>query len=52
LAQGAIVIADNMLQPESARVHARAYRDKVRVARDMTSVLLAVGNGLEVSRYQ
>jgi predicted O-methyltransferase YrrM len=52
LAQGAIVVADNMLQPESARPHAQAYRRRVRTARDMTSVLLAVGNGIEVSRYQ
>ena len=52
LAQGAIIVADNMLQPENARVYARAYRERVRTARDMTSVLLAIGNGLEVSRYQ
>ncbi|HKD54850.1 MAG TPA: class I SAM-dependent methyltransferase [Steroidobacteraceae bacterium] len=52
LAQGAIIIADNMLQPETARAHARAYRDRVRAGRDMTSVLLEIGNGLEVSRYQ
>jgi predicted O-methyltransferase YrrM len=52
LAQGAIVVADNMLQPENTRAHARAYRERVHTAGDMTSVLLAVGNGLEVSRYQ
>ena len=52
LAQGAVVVADNMLQPESARADARVYRQRVRGARDMTSVLLAVGNGLEISRYQ
>lgn len=52
LAPGAIVVADNMLQPPGARPHAHAYRDKVRASRDMTSVLLAVGNGLELSRYQ
>jgi predicted O-methyltransferase YrrM len=52
LAQGAIIVADNMLQPESSRPHARAYRERVRAARDMSSVLLEVGNGLEVSRYQ
>jgi len=52
LAQGALVVADNMLQPESARMHARAYRDRVRAAADMTSVLLEVGNGLEVSRFR
>jgi predicted O-methyltransferase YrrM len=52
LAQGAIVVADNMLQPESARAHAKAYRERVRAAPDMTSVLLSIGNGIEVSRYQ
>ena len=52
LAPGAIIVADNMLQPESARAHAAAYRERVRAAADMSSVLLAVGNGLEVSRYR
>jgi predicted O-methyltransferase YrrM len=52
LAPGAIVVADNMLQPESARAHAQAYRERVRVAPDMTSVLLSIGNGIEVSRYR
>jgi predicted O-methyltransferase YrrM len=52
LAPGAIIVADNMLQPESARAHARAYREHVHAAADMSSVLLAVGNGLEVSRYR
>jgi predicted O-methyltransferase YrrM len=52
LAPGAILVADNMLYPESARAHANAYRERVRTARDMTSVLLAVGNGLEVSRFR
>jgi predicted O-methyltransferase YrrM len=51
LAPGAIVVADNMLQPENTRHHARAYREAVRAAADMSSVLLTVGNGLEVSRY-
>lgn len=50
LAPGAIVVADNMLEPESVRPHAEAYRRRVREARDMTSVLLNVGNGIEVSR--
>ena len=52
LAPGAIIVADNMLQPESARAHADAYRNRVRAAAAMSSVLLAVGNGLEVSRYR
>jgi predicted O-methyltransferase YrrM len=52
LAQGAIVVADNMLQPASARAHAKAYRQCVLAAPEMTSVLLQVGNGLEVSRFR
>jgi predicted O-methyltransferase YrrM len=52
LAPGAILVADNMLQPEHSRPHAQAYRERVRSAPGMTSVLLAVGNGLEVSRYR
>jgi predicted O-methyltransferase YrrM len=52
LASGAILVADNMLYPESARAHAHAYRERVRGAPEMTSVLLAVGNGLEVSRFR
>ena len=52
LAAGAIIVADNMLQPEGARPHARAYREHVRAAPEMTSVLLAIGNGLEISRYR
>ena len=46
----AIVIADNMLFPESARDHAAAYRKHVRSKTDMQSLLLPIGSGLEVSR--
>lgn len=52
LAPGAMVVADNMIEPASARPHAQAYRHAVHVARDMSSVLLPVGNGLELSRYR
>jgi predicted O-methyltransferase YrrM len=52
LAQGAVVIADNMLEPPSAREHAAAYRARVRATPEVNSVLLSVGNGLEVSRYR
>ena len=52
LAAGALVLADNMLHPESFRALAQAYRARVRTAADMSSVLLAVGNGLELSRYR
>jgi predicted O-methyltransferase YrrM len=52
LAPGAILVADNMLEPPSARVHARAYRERVRSAAEMSSVLLPVGKGLEVSCFR
>jgi len=52
LANGALIVADNMLYPERARAEANAYRKCVREAKDMTSVLLDVGSGIEVSRYR
>ena len=48
---GALVVADNMTYPESARSHASVYRKHVRARPDMQSMLLPVGSGLEVSRY-
>jgi predicted O-methyltransferase YrrM len=50
LAPGGVICADNMLRPESARPHADAYRARVRAAGDMDSVLVDVGNGIEISR--
>jgi predicted O-methyltransferase YrrM len=50
LAPGGVICADNMLLPESVRPQAEAYRKRVRAAGDMDSVLLDVGNGIEVSR--
>jgi len=52
LAPGALIVADNMLEPESARAHARAYRERVHATPEMSSVLLTVGNGIELSRYR
>jgi predicted O-methyltransferase YrrM len=52
LAPGALVVADNMTNPESAQAHARAYRGRVLASAGMTSVLLPVGNGLELSRFR
>jgi predicted O-methyltransferase YrrM len=49
LAEGAIVVADNMLHPESTLPEARAYRAAVAKLPDMTSALLPVGHGLELS---
>jgi len=47
---GAIIVADNILYPggESVRAYARAVRAKP----GMTSVLLPVGTGIEISRYE
>ena len=39
-----------MLLPESVRPQAEAYRKRVRAAGDMDSVLIDVGNGIEISR--
>jgi predicted O-methyltransferase YrrM len=52
LAPGALVVADNMLFPERARANANAYRAHARAAKDITSVLLEVGSGIELSRYR
>lgn len=52
LAAGALVVADNMLQPEHVREQASAYREHVRSTAHMTSILLNVGSGLELSRLR
>jgi predicted O-methyltransferase YrrM len=51
LSPGAIVVADNMIYPESARENAEAYRARVRATRQFDSVLLPIGSGIEVSRF-
>lgn len=51
LKPGAILVADNMLQPLVDRANANAYRTRVRASKGMESVLLSVGSGIEVSRY-
>jgi predicted O-methyltransferase YrrM len=52
LAAGALVVADNMLFPDTARPDAEAYRAHVRRAADVTTVLLPVGSGIELTRYR
>jgi predicted O-methyltransferase YrrM len=52
LAPGAVICADNMLLPESVRPQAEAYRARVRQAGNMDSVLVDVGNGIEISRIR
>ena len=50
LAPGGIIVADNMLLPEIVRPQAEAYRARVRAAGDLDSVLIEIGNGIELSR--
>ena len=50
LAPGAVIVADNMLRPKESRPDALAYRRAVRAKPGISSVLLPVGSGLEVSR--
>ncbi len=50
LAPGAVIVADNMLQPAVDRTNALAYRRAVRAKPGISTVLLPLGQGLEVSR--
>lgn len=52
LSAGALIVADNMLEPEFSRPAADAYRRHVRSKPDISSVLLTVGSGVELSRYR
>jgi predicted O-methyltransferase YrrM len=47
---GAIIVADNMIRPENEDV--KRYGKAVRAKPGMTSVLLPVGSGIEVSHYE
>lgn len=50
LAPDALIVADNMTFPPSARPQAQAYQQLLRTKADLDSVLLPIGNGIEVSR--
>lgn len=50
LAPGAIVAADNMLQPLATRAQAESYRAHVAAQADLESVLVPIGNGIELTR--
>jgi len=52
LAPGAVIVADNMLRPGPDLTNARAYRRAVRAKAKITSILLDVGQGLEISRFE
>ena len=51
LAEGAFVVADNILIPDFWRDEMAAYRRHVRGHSEIESILLPVGNGIELSRY-
>ncbi|MEH6502686.1 MAG: class I SAM-dependent methyltransferase [Cycloclasticus sp.] len=51
LADGATIAADNMRYPEGVRETADNYRKHVKSKPGMDSVLLNIGSGIELSRY-
>ena len=50
LGPGAVVVADNMYQPENARADAERYRKIVRTKKDIEAVTLPIGNGVDIAR--
>ena len=48
LAPGGVIVADNMLRPESARPYAEAYREAVRAKADLEAILLPIGQGIDI----
>jgi predicted O-methyltransferase YrrM len=51
LSDRALVAADNLLYPEFTRSDMLAYRRHVRRQPGIESILLPIGNGIELSRY-
>jgi predicted O-methyltransferase YrrM len=51
LAPGAMVVADNMIHPVASHAEAATYRRAVRAKPYMQSLLLPVGQGIELSRF-
>jgi predicted O-methyltransferase YrrM len=49
LAVDGVIVADNMLQPERSRPPAAAYRAAVRAIPGLQSVLLPIGQGIDVT---
>jgi predicted O-methyltransferase YrrM len=52
LAPGALIVADNMIEPAHHRDLASAYRAHVHSRPEIESVLLPLGSGIEISRYR
>jgi predicted O-methyltransferase YrrM len=51
LAPGAVIAADNMIEPASSHADAADYRRAVRAKPQMQSMLLPLGQGIELSRF-
>lgn len=51
MAPGGIVVADNILYPESMAETMKAYQAHVRGTPGVESMLVPVGNGLELTRF-
>jgi predicted O-methyltransferase YrrM len=49
---GAIVVSDNMIEPAMEREAVMRYQRALRSKPKMTSILVPVGSGLEISRFE
>jgi predicted O-methyltransferase YrrM len=49
LSEEAIIASDNMISPEMARPDVRVYREAVRAKADLQTVLLPIGQGIELT---
>jgi predicted O-methyltransferase YrrM len=49
LADEAVVCADNIIEPEMSRADMRRYRQAVQGKADLTSALLPIGSGIELT---
>ncbi len=49
LSDEAIIASDNMITPEMARADVRVYREAVRAKADLQTVLLPIGQGIELT---
>jgi predicted O-methyltransferase YrrM len=48
---GAIIVSDNMIEPAGERDAVMRYQQALRAMPKMTSILVPVGSGLEISRF-
>jgi predicted O-methyltransferase YrrM len=49
LSEEAVICSDNMIDPAAARPSVRLYRDAIRSKADLQTVLLPVGQGIELA---